>query len=162
MRKYKIILSSVALLCSFGIFLFTVIKFYKKDSYVYKCESDVRFDVSENGKTSSIDALYVLTLGQKKNGFIHMTGVVKVDGKKLDLNRTYYFDYTKNEKIDVYNFLIKKEDVSVYDSVDSKFFQETFLPEKPGASVYIKPGKIKDNLFIFDGFGYTHMICVGG
>ena len=162
MRKHKILLSAVTALVSLAVLVFVFFKSPKKDSYVFKCEADVRYDVDNGDEASSIDALYVLTLGRNKKGFLHMSGVVKRGGGKFDLSRTYYFDYAQNEKINVYKVLITEEKKSIYDAVDSQFFHETFMPEKPGSSMYIKAGKIRDNLYVFDGFTYTHLLCSGG
>ncbi|WP_447876447.1 hypothetical protein [Serratia fonticola] len=162
MRKLKILLSVITALASITVLVFVVFKHPKKDSYVFKCEADVQYDVDDGDEKSSIDALYVLTLDRNKKGFLHMSGVVKRAGQKYDLRRTYYFDYSKNEKVDVYNVLITEEKTSIYDAVDSQFFHKTFMPEKPGSSIHIKAGKIKDNLYIFDGFTYTHLLCSEG
>lgn len=162
MRKHKILLSAVTGLASIAVLGIVCLKYAKNDAYVFKCDADVQYYVDDGNETSSIDALYVLTLGANKKGFLHMSGVVKRAGEKLDLSRTYYFDYVHNEKINVYKALITEEKVSIFDAVDSAYFQKTFLPDKPGSSVYIKAAKIRENLYIFDGFSYTHLLCSGG
>ncbi|CND13648.1 Uncharacterised protein [Yersinia intermedia] len=159
MRKHKILLATVSLLAIIAILGYFFSKNQKNNTYAFKCEADVKYDVDDTRGVSSIDALYVLTLGTDGKGLLHMSGVVRQMGQKLDLNRTYYFDFTKHEKIDIYKALITEEKVSVYDAVDNQFFHETFLPEKPGSYLYIKARKIKENLYIFDGFSYTHLLC---
>jgi len=161
MRKFKVIFPTVIAFLAMAISIFTYIKYQKKEAYVFKCDADVRYDVKDENGVATIDALYVLSLGSDRKGFLHMTGVVKRDGIKNDLNRTYYFDYTKNTKIDIFKMLITEEKVSVFDGVDSAFFHETFLPEKPGQSVYIKANRLRDNLYVFNGFSYTHLLCSG-
>lgn len=160
MRKYKVVLSAVAAITALMILGILLFNFYnKRDALIFKCEADVRYDVDDGLSISSIDALYVLAIDANKKGFLHISGVVKNNGGKLDLNRTYDFSYSKNDKVDFYNVLIIKERVSVYDDIDNAFFHKTFLPEKPGSSINIKARRLKDNLYLFDGFTYTHFIC---
>lgn len=159
MRKHKILFSTVTILFTLTITGYFFYKNQEINGYTFKCEADVKYNVNDSIDTFSIDALYVLTLSRDGKGLLHMSGVVNRMGKKLDLNRTYYFDYTKHEKIGIYKILINREKVSVYDVVDNQFFHETFLPEKPGSEFYIKATNIKDNLYIFEGFSYTHLLC---
>lgn len=161
MRKFKIILPSVIVLSCFIFLLLIVFTYPKKGTYVFKCDADVRYDVKDEDGVTAIDALYVLSLGSDNKGFLHMTGVVKKEGSKKELNRTYYFDYTKNNKIDYYKIFVTEEKISVFDGVDSANFHKTFLPEKPGQPFYIKANKVRDNLYVFNGFSYTHLLCSG-
>ncbi|WP_449397373.1 hypothetical protein [Enterobacter ludwigii] len=160
MRKHKILLSTIAAIIVIIIAGATLFNLYNnRDSIIFKCEADVRYDVNDGQNFSSIDALYVLAISANKKGFLHISGVVKKNGKKIDLNRAYDFIYRKKGQVDFYNVLITKERVSIYDEVDNDYFQKTFLPERPGLSINIKARKLKDNLYMFDGFTYTHFIC---
>lgn len=160
MRKHKVVLSTIAAIIVITIAGAALFNFYNnRDSFIFKCEADVRYDVNDGQNLSSIDALYVLAIGPDKKGFLHIAGVVKKNGNKIDLNRAYDFSYSKKGQVDFYNVLITKERVSIYDDVDNDYFQKTFLPERPGLSINIKARKLKDNIYIFDGFTYTHFIC---
>jgi|SRR5690606_4337188 len=161
MRQYKIILSGII---SFAIILAAIVSYmlYKKplhDVLILKCEADVRYDVFEEGKQHTLDALYVLALGTRNQGFLHITGVLNSKGKKEDIDRTYNFTFKKNGEVGLYGIKIFKEKVSSYDGVDSNFFHTYFLPDRPGEDLYIKAISPDNGLYLFGGFSYPFFMC---
>ncbi|ELE9247844.1 hypothetical protein RM352_004280 [Enterobacter kobei] len=164
MRKYKILLSgmislAVILAAAVGFMLY---KNPRQDVLIQKCEADVRYDVFEEGQQHTLDALYVLALGARNQGFLHITGVLSSKGKKEDIDRTYSFTFKKNGKVGLYGIQIFKEKVSAYDGVDSNFFHTYFLPDKPGEELYIKASSPDNGLYLFEGFSYPFFMCTTG
>ncbi|HFS8112842.1 TPA: hypothetical protein ACH2I9_004200 [Enterobacter asburiae] len=164
MRKHKILLYgmislTIILAAAIGFMLY---KNPRQDTLIQKCEADVRYDVFEDGEQHTLDALYVLALGTKKQGFLHITGVLNSKGKKVDIDRTYNFTLKKNGKVGLYGIQIFKEKVSSYDDVDSDFFHTYFLPDKPGEELYIKASSPDTGLYLFEGFSYPFFMCNSG
>lgn len=161
MRKYKIILPamiSIVLILAAALGLM----FYKNDRqdvFIQKCEADVRYNVYDDGEQHSLDALYVLAMNAKNQGFLHITGVINHNGKKENIDRTYNFTFKKNGKVGLYSIQIFKEKVSLYDSVDSGFFHTYFLPDRPGEDLYIKASSPDKGLYFFEGFSYPFFMC---
>ncbi|EMJ5884531.1 hypothetical protein RVX78_004591 [Enterobacter cloacae] len=164
MRKYKILLSgmislAVILAAAVGFMLY---KNPRNDVLIQKCEADVRYDVYEEGELHTLDALYVLAVGPRNQGFLHITGVLNSKGKKKDIDRTYSFTFKENGKVGLYGIQIFKEKVSSYDGVDSNIFHDYFLPDKPGEELYIKASSPDGGLYLFQGFSYSFFMCTVG
>lgn len=150
-----------SLMVSIAILLFTYIKIKptNNQNFVFKCSSDVVYDVVYNEETYTLDALYILVLNNSKQGFLHISGVVRQGKIKNDIDRVYYFDYMESKEINMYTVNLKSEKIRHYDSVDSDFFHAYFLPDKPGSQLYVEATEIANNTYYFKGASYPFFIC---
>ncbi|MDS1916212.1 hypothetical protein QSI79_23255 [Enterobacter asburiae] len=161
MRKSKVLLPVIifATIIFFGLSGYITYKSTQQEVLIKKCEADVVYDVYDGEKKYTLDALYVLAIDSKSKGFLHISGVMKSEGKKEDLDRTYSFNYKNNEKIGVYGIKIFKEKISTYDTINNNFFHTYFLPDKPGEELYIKASSPEQGLYLFEGFSYPFFMC---
>lgn len=150
---------AVVLVVGLGLMLY---KNTRQDFLIQKCEADVLYKIYENGEQHTLDALYVLALSARNQGFLHVTGVLSRNGKKEEIDRTYNFTFKKSGKVGLYGVQISREKISTYDSVDSVFFHTYFFPYRPGEDLYIKSQYLEDNLYLFEGFSYPFFICNEG
>ncbi|MEX3137547.1 FidL-like protein [Serratia ureilytica] len=159
MRKYKVIFIVIFLSLT-SYLLFYMWEFSSKNSnFFFKCESDVTYDIYNEGQRSNIDALYVLMLGKENQGVLHISGVYNEHNKKLELDRTYYFTYQYSNKVGIYTILISKERTSKFDSVNSDIFHTNFLPEIPGEKTYIKVTSPEKDIYFFEALSYPLFMC---
>lgn len=117
------------------------------------------YDVRYSDGNVTLDAVYALVLGKGRNGFLQVNGVVKKDGHKSNVDRIYYFNFEKNEKVGVYKVKIFREKISTSDTTNSQLFHSRFLPDKPGEDVYIKASNIEDNIYFIEGFSSPYFMC---
>lgn len=148
----------LTLACSF-IFYWFFFKAKSQDSFFFKCESDVLYDVHYIDGNVTLDASYALVLGKGRNGFLQINGVVKKDGHKSNVDRIYYFNYEKNEKVGVYKVKFFREKIRASDTTNTQLFHSNFLPDKPGEEVYIKASYIEYNVYFIEGFSSPYFMC---
>lgn len=148
--QITVILIVVVFLCTYYLFV----------GRTFTCVADVNFIVNKNNEAIKLDSDYDFVLKPNGKASLHINGTLTFDDKSHEINRTYFIEYTRKNNSFYYEMQIVDKSKHKLDNTPDELFEAYFMAQNLSVPFYLKVSKIRNNLYLTEGFKRTYFTCL--